>query len=118
VLATQGHHDFHPLHPGREARLAQLALPAQLAAELRREFARLALVLEQIAGLEAGRDAVVKAGPSLEDPAAAKIAKLFTLKSIGPGFSTTPVREVYYRDFANPRQSLPRRRPGSAAIWA
>ncbi len=104
LLATQGHYDFHPLHPDCEARLARLALPAQLAAELRREFARLALVLEQIARLETARDAVVKAGPAPGDPAAAKIAKLFTLKSMGPEFSTGLVREVFYRDFANRRQ--------------
>jgi transposase len=52
LLATQGHYDFHPLRRDREARLAQLTLPDQLRAELQREFARLALVLQQIAGLE------------------------------------------------------------------
>ena len=113
LLATQGIYDFHPLRPDREARLAGLALPAHLRAELQREFARLVLVLEQNTQLEAARDAVVVGKTTAkDDPAAAKIRKLFTLKSLGPEFSTGLVREVFYRDFANRRQSLPRRRPG------
>jgi transposase len=104
LLATQGLYDFHPLHPDREAQLARLALPGHLRAELQRDFARLALILEQISVLEAARDAVVKSPAAPEDPAAAKICKLFALKSLGPQFSTTFVREVYYRDFANRRQ--------------
>ena len=104
LLARQGHYDFHPLHPDREAALARLALPAHLRTELQREFTRLALVLEQIAGLEAARDGVVKSGAAPADRATAKICKLFTLKSMGPEFSTGFVREVYYRDFANRRQ--------------
>jgi transposase len=118
LLATQGVYDFHPLRGDREAALARLAVPTELRAELGREFARLVLVLEQIAGLEAARDAVVSGKAAPQDPATAKIGKLATLKSIGPAFSTTLFREVYYRDFANRRQSLPRRKPGSAAISA
>ena len=82
----------------------RLEAPAQLRAEVAREFTRLALVLEQIAGLEAARDAVVKRAVAPADRATAKIGKLFTLKSMGPEFATTFVREVYYRDFANRRQ--------------
>ena len=104
LLATQGYYDFDPRHRGHEARLAQLAQPAQLRAELAREFTRLALVLEQIAGLEAARDAVVKRAVAPADRATAKLGKLFTLKSMGPAFATTFVREVDYRDFANRRQ--------------
>jgi transposase len=104
LLATQGCYDFDPRHRGHEARLAQLAQPAQLRAELAREFTRLALVLEQIAGLEAARDAVVKRAVAPADRATAKLGKLFTLKSMGPAFATTFVREVDYRDFANRRQ--------------
>jgi len=104
LLATQGIYGFLPLRRDREARLAALALPEQLRAELRREFARLSLVCEQIAGLEAARDAVLEGEATAVDAAAAKIGKLARLKSIGPEFATVMVREVYYRDFANRRQ--------------
>ena len=104
LLATQGLYDFHPLRPDREAQLVRLALPAHLRAELRREIARLALVLDQIAGLEAARDAVIENEAASEDPATTRISKLATLKSLGPEFSTTLVREVYDRDFVNRRQ--------------
>jgi transposase len=104
LLATQGHYGFHPLRRDREARLAQLTLPDQLRAELQREFARLALVVQQIAGLEAARDAVLKRGVVAADRATTRIRKLFTLKSMGPEFSTGLVREVFYRDFTNRRQ--------------
>jgi hypothetical protein len=98
LLATQGVYDFHPLRRDREARLAQLAVPAHLRAELRRQFARLVLVLGQIAELETTCDAVVVGKtPAKDDPAVAKIRKLFTLKSLGPEFSTGLVREVFYR---------------------
>jgi len=105
LLATQGIYDFHPLRADREAQLAPLAVPTHLRSELRREFARLVLVLEQIAELEAARNAVVAGRTTAQDdPATAKICKLFTLKSMGPEFSTGLVREVFYRDFANRRQ--------------
>lgn len=104
LLATQGIYDFLPLRRDREARLAELELPEQLRAELRREFARLALVCEQIAGLEAARDAVVESKAPAADAATAKIRKLARLKSIGPETATIMVREVYYRDFTNRRQ--------------
>jgi transposase len=104
LLATQGHYGFHPLRADREARLAQLTVPDHLRAELQREFARLALVLQQIAALEAARDAVLKRGAVAADRTTAKIRKLFTLKSMGPEFSTGLVREVFWRDFTNRRQ--------------
>ncbi len=104
LLATQGIYDFHPLHADRDKRLARLALPEHLRAEIGRELARLTLVINQIAMIEADRDAVLTAAPSPEDAGAAKIRKLAELKSIGPEFATGLVREVYYRDFANRRQ--------------
>jgi transposase len=108
LLATQGVSGFAPLEHDRAA-LAGLrcgdgaALPAALRDRLGRELDRLALVLKQIAEVEAIRDAVVEA-PSPADPQAAKIAQLVKLKAIGCQTATVMTREVYWRAFANRRQ--------------
>ena len=71
-------------------------LGAALRRDILREIERLGLVLSQLAAVEAERDAVA-AGD-------ATIAKLMTLRGIGPEIATVLAREVFYRDFANRRQ--------------
>jgi transposase len=108
-LALHGVSGFEPLRRGERATLPGLVggdgapLPPALLAALEREFDRLALVLEQIAAVEAVRDAVVTA-PAAGDMAAAKVAQLARLKSIGTQTATVLTREVFYRDFDNRRQ--------------
>jgi transposase len=108
-LALHGVSGFEPLRRGERATLPGLVggdgapLPPALLAALEREFDRLALVLEQIAAVEAVRDAVVTA-PAAGDTAAAKVAQLARLKSIGTQTATVLTREVFYRDFDNRRQ--------------
>lgn len=90
LLATQGLYDFVPLRADRMAQLAALRgrdgspLGAHLLSELRRELARLALIVEQIGALEAARKAALEAtGP--KEAGLAKIEQLTRLKAIGPG---------------------------------
>jgi transposase len=108
LLATQGVSGFEPLRHGRGG-LAGLRdsegapLPAALRARLEREFVRLDLVLEQIAAVEAAREAAVMA-PAPPDVDAAKIVQLTALKGIGTQIATVLTRELLFRDFANRRQ--------------
>jgi transposase len=109
LLATQGIYDYHPLRRDRHIRLAALitgdgrALAPRLGAEITRELARLELVLDMIAELEAERDAIAQA-KSAAHPGAAKIQTLARLKGIGPEFATVLVGEAFHRAFANRRQ--------------
>jgi transposase len=79
-------------------------LPPLLMAELRRELARLELVLAQIAEVEAVRDAVLAAPPPEGDRGAQALHALVRLKAIGAQLATTLGREVFYRSFDNRRQ--------------
>jgi transposase len=122
LLATQGVIGFEPLHAvrtggrtgcriGGGAGLAALtgvegaALPAGLVARLERELARLELVVEQIAAVEAVRDeAIAHLDDAAGDAAALKAARLVALKGIGPQIATVLAREVFYRAFDNRRE--------------
>jgi transposase len=115
LLATQGVIGFEPLRAacraGGGAELAALtgvggaALPAGLAARLERELARLALVVEQIAAVEAVRDEVVaQFDEAAGDAGALKAARLVALKGIGPQIATVLTREVFHRAFDNRRE--------------
>lgn len=73
-------------------------VPPRLAAELGREHARLMLVREQIAALEAER--AHDPHPAL----ARQAAQLATLRGIGPAFATTLAGELYWKDFKNRRE--------------
>lgn len=109
LLALHGIAGFRASAADRWARLAALrdpqgaAVPRQLGAEIERELRRLELVLEQLAEVEAARDAVVKR-PAPDDPVAGKIAQLVRLKAIGAELATALGREVYWRSFDNGRQ--------------
>ena len=108
LLHGQGVRDALPRAKGFCAWLAGVrtsdgrSLPAHLMAELKREHARLQLVEEQIAELEAqAATARQAAHPS---PLAAKINQLIDLKSVGPVSSQVLVGEVFFRYFKNRRQ--------------
>ena len=108
LLFAQGVRDTDPLARNFLARLDELVTPDgrrlshHLLGELRREHARLSLVVSQIAKLEAEvRTAVQQAQPGTPE---AKMALLVQLKSMGPTWATLLVNEVFYRDFHNRRQ--------------
>lgn len=77
-------------------------VPPRLLAEIKREHARLRLVVEQLAALGE------QPSPAALSPAAAEMARrrdfFFQLKSLGPAFSSTLVNEAFYKDFRNRRQ--------------
>lgn len=77
-------------------------LPGHLVAELKREQARLTLVEEQIAEIEAQAKAARAAAPA--GSPSARINQLLELKSLGPHGSQILVNEVFFRDFENRRQ--------------
>ena len=89
------------------------AFPPKARREILRIAERLALVLRQIAEVEAERDAVAQCGESIkfadapegsDEQAAAKIATLVGLKGIGPNDATLLTHEIFYRGFRNRRE--------------
>jgi transposase len=109
LLATQGIYDVQPLRRDRWERLDELRtgdgrdLSPRLRQEIEREFKRLELVLEQIAAVEAERDASV-AAPAVDDPDAAKVTQLAQLGGIGIELASVLVREALHRLFSNRRE--------------
>jgi len=107
LLAAQGIDGFEPLRDGAAA-LAGLRdsegrpLAPHLRSRLEREGGRLAVVVEQIAAVEATRDAL--AARQAGDSGAAKVRRLAALKGIGVQTTTVLTREVLWRDFTNRRQ--------------
>jgi transposase len=77
-------------------------LPPQLAAEIKREHARLMLVREQLGALEEASHAAPAS------VAAAQMAErrdlLLRLKGVGPVFAATLAGEVFYKEFHNRRE--------------
>ena len=112
LCTQQGILDYEPMRADRHERLAELRtgdgrpLPPGLLAEIRREIARLELLLEQVAELEAQREAALKAEPV--GPAAAAQAErtlgLRRLLAVGPETSTVLANEVFFRRFENRRR--------------
>jgi transposase len=78
------------------------AVPPQLAAEIKREHARLMLVRDQLAALEQASQAAPACG------AVAAMAQrtdlLRRLKGVGPVFAATLASEVFYKNFRNRRE--------------
>ena len=112
LLFAQGVRDFDPMAPDRLARLAELAIPPKLKAELARECRRLAGIIDDIAQVEAEMAAVVvpakrgrakSAAVSPPSHVQANAAQLFRLKGIGVHFGAVLAGEVYYRTFRNRR---------------
>jgi transposase len=131
LLATQGVFGFEPTLRDRRARLAQMrtpegaSLPPQLAAEILRQVDRLELVMQQLAAVEAGRDAALAAeragepalgvaateAPGKESTPTVTVpcnegpgARLLRLKGVGPETASVLAGEAFFRDFRNRRE--------------
>jgi transposase len=95
------------LHKERRARLSALRtsdgrpFPMILKAELLHEIDRIELLLQQIAAVEAERDAAVE--PATET-GQSPVALLTRLKAIGPQIGAVLYHEGLYRNFANRRE--------------
>jgi transposase len=77
-------------------------VPPRLLAEIRREHARVRLVVEQLAAI------AEQPSPAPLNPAAAEMGRrrdfFFQVKSLGPALSSQLVNEAFYKDFRNRRQ--------------
>jgi transposase len=116
LLKTQGIMDFDPRAADAAARLDGIVtgdgrpLGLCLKREIVRELERLALVMRQIAQVEAERDAVVREcgqqGGAAAEPMreATMIQVLNHLKGIGMNDATILTREAFWRDFRNRRE--------------
>jgi transposase len=108
LLFGQGIRDVMPLKRGFIASLEQMRsgdgrrLPPHLKEEIVREHERLCLVAKQLAAIETKSQAELRA--PARGSAAAKIAQLVDLKSIGVTSAEQLVNEVFYRSFDNRRQ--------------
>lgn len=108
LLFGQGIRDVMPLKPGFLAGLEEMRtgdgrrLPPHLKEEIVREHERLCLVVKQIAAVETKRTAELRS--PARGSAAAKVAQLVDLKSIGVTSAQELVNEVFYRSFDNRRQ--------------
>ena len=131
LLATQGVFGFEPTGRNRRTRLAELrtpqdaSLPPRLLAEIERQLDRLELAMQQLAAVEAERDAAFAAErvvpsatanagtrasgegdtaaetlPSNEGPG----RRLLRLKGVGPGTASVLAGEAFFRDFRNRRE--------------
>jgi transposase len=107
LLFAQGVADYEPLRRDRRRRLEELRtgdgrpLPPRLRAQIGRELDRLELLLEQLKGVEAERDALLaSAGEAPPTPAAA----LARLQGIGPDTAAMLWLECFFRSFDNRRQ--------------
>lgn len=116
LLKTQGIMDFDPRATDAVARLDALVtgdgrpLGPCLKREIARELERLVMVMQQIAQMEAERDAAVRNCDLQADPTAelardsAMIAMLSQLKGIGMNDATILTLEAFWRDFRNRRE--------------
>ena len=103
LCALEGVHDFEPLRPGAAERLGRLTtgdgrpFPRHLAAEIRRHLERLEQVRRQLAEVEAARDEPAS-------PLAGGVARLVTLRGVGPHIASVLQAEILGRRFANRRE--------------
>ncbi len=112
LCALQGILDYEPMRRDRRERLTTLRtgdgrpLQTHLLAEMRRELARLELLLEQIDELEGERETALKAAPISQAPPdrVRHVHSLRRLQAIGPETSVVLAHEVFYRKFQNRRQ--------------
>jgi transposase len=131
LLATQGVFDFQPARQDRRARLEDLRTPEgqrllpRLRAEVLRQMERLELALQQLAAVEAERDAVLAAerceervadvgtaaAGSADSTTTATLpqdegagARLLRLKGVGPETASVLACEAFFRDFRNRRE--------------
>ena len=117
LLATQGIFDFEPTWKDRRVRLDALRtpensiLPPRLKAELLRQLDRLELVMQQVAAVEAERDAALEVVPDTARATNAVVPDtegsatcLLQLKGIGPEAASILTNEAFFRDFRNRRE--------------
>jgi len=130
LLATQGVFGFEPTLRDRRARLAAVrtpegaVLPPRLSEEILCQVDRLELAMQQLAAVEAARDAALAAervtSPALEPAAAVGRenggtaatlpeiegpgARLLRLKGIGPETASVLAGKAFFRDFRNRRE--------------
>ena len=104
LLFSQGVSGYEPLRRDRRQRLSELItgdgrpLPDHMKAQVRRELDRLELLIEQIKGVEAERDALFAEAKSTAP------TMLLDIKGIGPEFASILWTEAFYRSFANRKQ--------------
>lgn len=117
LLMTHGIVGFDPRDPAAEQRLDRLTtgdgrpLGPRLRDEIRREIARLRVVIEQLKAVSAERDAIarvrkVEVAPAERDATdtdAGMIAALTRIKGVGPNDASVLVREAFWRKFTNRR---------------
>lgn len=118
LLLTQGIVGFDARADSADRQLDELVtgdgrrLGPRLKDEIRREIARLRLVMEQLAHVDDERDAIAlpKRLSACEDARdqdsadAAMITALARLKGVGPNDASVLVREAFWRKFANRRE--------------
>lgn len=118
LLFSQGIGDYEPLRRDRRRALEAVrtgdgrALGANMKAQIGRELDRLELLLDQIAAVEAGRDAMLarqaeaetaQSEQSVRD-APARVQKLMELNGLGAETVAKLETEAFYRSFDNRRQ--------------
>ena len=124
-MAGRGVFGFEPMLQHRRTRLAALrtpegaGLPPRLLAEIGRQMERLELAIQQLAALEAERDAAFAAervaapltGDAGERPPEETVpsndgpgARLLRLKGVGPETAAVLAGEAFFRDFRNRRE--------------
>ncbi len=130
LLATQGVFGFEPTLRDQWVRLATLrtpdgsVLPPRLLAEVGRQMNRLELAMQQLAAIEAERDAAFAAERAATPPGVAAErgatggkdalpalpfnegpgARLLRLKGVGPETASVLASEAFFRDFRNRRE--------------
>lgn len=118
LLLTQGIVGFDPRDATAEQQLDALVtgdgrpLGSRLRDELRREIARLRVVLDQLKTVSTERDTIarvrkidaVSVQHDAADADATMIAALARIKGVGPNDASVLVREAFWRKFANRRE--------------
>lgn len=120
LLMTQGIIGFDPRARDAAGRLGDLVtgdgrrLGPRLRDEIVRELARLALAMEQLAAVEAERDAIVERASAVSVEVAegdahahgdaAMIGALIRLKGVGTNDASVLVQEAFWRGFRNRRE--------------
>lgn len=106
ILATLGVDGYDPLKRNRRQRLGELRtplgalVPENARARIARQLDRLELVLQQLAEIEAIRDAVLERSETT-DEAEGMIRNLAGLRGIGIQTATVLVREGFVRRFSS-----------------
>jgi len=118
LLLTQGIVGFDPRDAAAEQHLDALVtgdgrpLGSRLRDELRREIARLRVVLDQLKAVSAERDVIARVRKveatlteqEATDADGAMIAALARIKGVGPNDASVLVREAFWRKFNNRRE--------------